>query len=74
MTPQQIRASRAMLNWTQADLAMRSNTAQTTICRIEAGNSKWMRVDTMVAIRAALGEAGIVPIGDDGIMLERRAG
>lgn len=71
MTPEQIRAARGWLNWSQKELAIRAGCAGATISNIEKGGSKWTVGGTMLAIHAAFGEAGVVPI-DDGIMFDRK--
>ena len=64
ITGAQIRAARALLNWSSADLADRAGTARQTIVRIEQidglPNSK---VQTLVEIKNVIELAGIEFIG-----------
>ncbi len=72
-----MRAARALLRWSAADLSERSSVGTATIQRMEvmhgvpAGNVK-----TLVAIRQALEDAGIEFIGnpDDGPGVRLRSG
>ena len=64
ITGAQIRAARALLNWSSADLAKKAGTARQTIVRIEQidglPNSK---VQTLVDIQKVFESAGIEFIG-----------
>ncbi len=72
-----MRAARALLRWSAADLSQRSSVGTATIQRMEvmdgvpAGNVK-----TLVAIQQALEDAGIERIGnpDDRPDVRRRSG
>ncbi len=72
-----MRAARALLRWSAADLSQRSSVGTATIQRMEvmdgvpAGNVK-----TLVAIQQALEDAGIEFIGnpDDGPGVRLRSG
>ena len=56
----QIKAARALLGWTQDDLAARSGVSQPTIKRLEAeGGELGGRAETGTKIRRALEKAGI---------------
>ena len=56
----QIKAARALLSWTQDDLAARSGVSQPTIKRLEAeGGELGGRAETGEKIRRALEKAGI---------------
>ena len=54
-TLDQIRAARALLNWSQSDLAERAGLSQTGIARIESGVNQ-PNVQTMENIRTIVGE------------------
>jgi transcriptional regulator with XRE-family HTH domain len=69
-TLDQIRAARALLNWSQSDLADRTGLSQTGIARIESGVSQ-ANLNTMDKIFHAFDEAGIEFIADRGV--EKRA-
>jgi transcriptional regulator with XRE-family HTH domain len=68
-TLDQIRAARALLNWSQSDLAERAGLSQTGIARIESGVNQ-PNLQTMERIAQAFDDAGIEFIADRGI--ERR--
>lgn len=68
-TLDQIRAARALLNWSQSDLAERTGLSQTGIARIESGVSQ-ANLNTMDRIFRSFDEAGIEFIADRGV--ERR--
>ena len=66
ITGTQIRAARALLAWSQAELAQRAGTSLPTIKRIEStGNEPSGTVRTNEKIRAAVEAAGIVFIDAD---------
>ena len=58
MTPKQVRAARALLGWSQADLATEAGLGITTIadCELERRQSSFK---TMGAIREALERSGV---------------
>lgn len=58
ITPAQIRAARALLNWTAGDLTKRSGVAQSTLSMIENGQSEGMK-KTLSAIESALIKGGV---------------
>ncbi len=58
MTPEQCRAARGWLNWTQADLATRAGTALSTVKDFEGGRRVPI-ANNLAAIRAALEGTGI---------------
>jgi transcriptional regulator with XRE-family HTH domain len=66
----QIRAARALLDWSQGELALASNLSQQTIKMLE-NRHQTPRVETMGAIRTALEEAGIEFIPNCGVRLKR---
>lgn len=68
-TLDQIRAARALLNWSQSDLAERAGLSQTGIARIESGVNQ-PNLQTMERITQAFNDAGIEFIADRGV--ERR--
>lgn len=56
----QVKAARALLGWSQRDLAARSGVSEPTIKRLEAGDGALGgRETTVAAIRDALETAGI---------------
>ena len=58
MTPSQLRAARALLGWSQDELAARSEVAKRTIAAFEVGGrAPYPR--TLGAIRSALEAAGV---------------
>jgi len=61
----QIRAARALLAWTQAELAERSGVAARSISDIEAG-SRYPRDDTIDRLKSVFDGAGIELINKDG--------
>jgi transcriptional regulator with XRE-family HTH domain len=66
LTPAQLRAARALLGWSQEDLADRCGGAATsaTIKRFETGKSD-PKQSTLIAWRRALSKAGVVFIDSD---------
>ena len=63
--PEQIRAARALIDWTRADLAGASGVTVRTLARIE--NSQTVpRLATLQALTAALESAGIEFIPENG--------
>jgi transcriptional regulator with XRE-family HTH domain len=58
ITPAQVRAARAWLNWSQNDLSARSGVSQRSIARYELGRSV-PYADTLASLRAAFEAAGI---------------
>jgi DNA-binding XRE family transcriptional regulator len=54
----QIRGARAVLNWSQTDLAARAGLTQHTVHRLEQGTSD-IRRSTALAIENVLSEAGV---------------
>lgn len=63
MTPEQARAARGWLGWSQQDLAGRARVGLSTIKDFESGNRKPI-ANNLDAIRRALEEAGIEPTFD----------
>ncbi len=64
LTASQCRAARALLDWTQADLASGACVSPGTIRGFEAGQRVLHRA-TATAIRQALEAAGVVLLGAD---------
>ncbi|HEV7371825.1 transcriptional regulator [Arenibaculum sp.] len=58
-TPEQCRAARALLDWSQAELAKRSGVAWSTVKSFEGGKHALLRANRTV-IRAAFEAGGIV--------------
>lgn len=66
ITVRQIKAARALLDWSQAELARRSGISEPSVKRIEAVDGRIAtRTRTAEAICAALAAAGIEFIRDD---------
>jgi predicted transcriptional regulator len=73
----QIKAARALLGWSQDDLAARSGVSQPTIKRLEAqGGDLGGRAETGEKLRRALEKAGIEFTNGDalGVRLKRKKG
>ncbi|HSK41009.1 MAG TPA: helix-turn-helix domain-containing protein [Arenibaculum sp.] len=64
LTPQQCRAARALLDWTQHELARRAGVGWSTIRSFENGKHALMRANRAV-IRGTLEEAGVMLIDAD---------
>src|SRR5690606_21262284 len=71
LTIEQIRAARALLGWSQSDLADRAGLSQTGIARIENGTNK-PNTSTLVKIEAAFSAANIEFIDGGVRMLQDR--
>jgi transcriptional regulator with XRE-family HTH domain len=63
--PSQIRAARAILDWTQAELAERAGISKTGLNNIERGSSD-PKSSTLAAIQRVLEEAGVQFIPENG--------
>lgn len=68
ITAAQIRGARGVLNWTQGDLAERTDISATSIGSIENGSTQ-PRESTLATIQRVFEEAGIEFIDNDGIRL-----
>lgn len=68
ITTAQIRAARGLLNWTQSELADRTNVSSATIGAIEKGSAH-PREETLHNIRLVLEKAGIDFLDDQGVRL-----
>ncbi len=64
LNPPQSRAGRALLGWSQTDLADRSNVSPSTIRDFEAGRRTPM-INNLAAMRRALEEAGVELLNGD---------
>jgi len=58
MTPDQSRAARGLLDWSQAELAARSNLSESTIRDFEKGR-RVPSINNLAAMRRALEVAGV---------------
>lgn len=67
MTPAQCRAARALLNWSQEELARRSGVAVSSIRTFEVGKSHPMR-NNMAALVGALEQGGAVLVPGDEVL------
>jgi predicted transcriptional regulator len=65
ISPAQLRAARALVNWSRDDLAAKSGTTARTIARIEDGEAA-PRESTVAGIRAAFEKAGVKFIAENG--------
>jgi transcriptional regulator with XRE-family HTH domain len=75
MMPEQCRAARGWLNWTQADLATRAATSLSTVKDFEGGRRVPI-ANNLAAIRVALETGGIAFFDDDkssGLTVEKCA-
>ena len=73
LTPEQVRAARGLLGWSQGDLEARAGVARKTLADFEGGKRKpYSR--TLADIRGALESAGVVFTNGDepGVKLRRR--
>jgi predicted transcriptional regulator len=71
-TAAQVRAARALLDWSQADLAAKAGVSTTAINGVERGKAD-PRVSTVTALRRALEAAGVEFLGDEGVKLREPA-
>lgn len=65
LTPEQCRAARALLNWSQSDLAAAAKIGMSTISNFEAGRSTMMSANMDAVVRALEG-AGLAIIHENG--------
>lgn len=63
MTPEQCRAARGLLNWTQSDLAGAANVGLSTVRSLEKGTHTPI-ANNLAAMTSALQSAGITFLGD----------
>ena len=64
LTPAQMRAARALLDWKQTDLAKAADVSEMSVKNIERGSTD-PRVSTMEKIQASLEKAGVAFIDAD---------
>jgi hypothetical protein len=70
ITSAQIRAARALLNWSACELSQRSGISQSSIHRAERAKSRpSMREHSLAAIKVALEQHGVVFLSDCGVQL-----
>ena len=78
MTPGLVRAGRAILKWSAAELAEHSGISRATVVDYESGNSdkrsRGMNKASRVALARAFVDAGIEFVGGDapGLVIHRR--
>ncbi|WP_095082013.1 helix-turn-helix domain-containing protein [Mesorhizobium sophorae] len=65
MTPSQSRAARGLLDWSQQELAGRSNLSESTIRDFEKGR-RVPSINNLAAVRTALESAGVEFIAENG--------
>lgn len=65
LTPEQCRGARAMLGWSQQELATRAQIAKQTVADFERG-ARTPYPNNLAAIRAALEAAGVIFIAENG--------
>jgi transcriptional regulator with XRE-family HTH domain len=65
ISPAQSRAARGLLDWSQTELASRSNLSESTIRDFEKGR-RVPAVNNLAAVRAALEAAGVEFIPENG--------
>lgn len=67
VSTRQVKAARALLAWSQTDLAKASGVSEPTIKRLEAQDTELGgRPETAEAIRAALEAAGVIFVEENG--------
>jgi transcriptional regulator with XRE-family HTH domain len=64
--PAQVRAARALIGWSQAELADAANVAVSVVDRFEAGQPDSLASETVAKMRTALESAGVVFIPKNG--------
>ncbi|MEJ5142549.1 helix-turn-helix domain-containing protein [Gluconobacter albidus] len=65
IAPAQLRAARALVDWSREELAAKAGTTTRTLARLEAGETI-PRASTIAAIRKALEAAGVEFIPQNG--------
>ncbi|MCK8787998.1 helix-turn-helix transcriptional regulator [Roseomonas sp. NAR14] len=74
-SPAQVRAARALLDWSQSDLAQRAQVSLSTVRDFEAGRRQPMR-NNLDAMQRALEGAGVAFTngGEPGVKMRRAEG
>ena len=72
ITPAQLRAARGVLNWSQEDLAAAAKLGRRTVAAAELGERPGMRGSTLLKLRGALEDAGVIFTRDGGVRLAPR--
>jgi transcriptional regulator with XRE-family HTH domain len=67
ITPEQCRAARALLNWTQQRLADTAEVGIVTVRQFEAGKTARPQRSSIAAIERAMAFAGVEFIDDNGV-------
>lgn len=70
---EQVKAARALLGWSQADLATKAQVSPSTVADFERGQGR-AATATVEAIRTAIETAGVVLVGDGAIPAKGLAG
>ncbi len=65
INPAQCRAGRALLRWSQTELAKAANVSRATLAGFES-EGRCLRTGTLVDIRKALEAAGVIVIDENG--------
>lgn len=66
LTPHQIRAARALLEWSQSDLAEAAGVSRPTIKRMESKGPATSSAGNVDSVQRALEEAGVIFIAENG--------
>ena len=64
--PEQMRAARGLLDWSQSDLAVAARLSLPTIKRAERDLGAIVSEDALSAIRKALEKAGVIFVAENG--------
>jgi transcriptional regulator with XRE-family HTH domain len=70
LSPEQSRAARGLLDWSQTDLAKRSNLSESTVRDFEKGR-RVPSINNLAAIEHALAEAGVDLVNGTGVKLRK---
>ncbi len=65
IAPAQLRAARALLNWSREELANQAATTERTVARVELEEGV-ARAKTLAGLRDALETAGVIFIAENG--------
>lgn len=66
ITPAQMRAARALLDWSMMDLAAAAGVSVSTVKRFEGGSEQPVSDDTVALMRGAAEAEGVSFLRDDG--------